>query len=461
MQAARTELSENSAVFSSAAVADYMSISTNNYISNFWSTATGSIAFLVVPQQSQQQSALINAGKKGTGSWAEATQSHVTKGVDFVCGATDTFAYTVGLSARNVAATPKVYCSNQLAKACRGIDDINKAVENDKPAGVFVEGISCHPRGNAFALVFTDGTVLAFGEELQGGTMNEQALNGLARFEVGRAQRVKRIVASTGAFAVLLQNGAVYAWGDSSVGGQLPNPEPTNVADLMGADVGFVAMTGSGGIYTWGKGIVLPTQITSGNFKAESIWAERTCFAAISDKGKCELAIWGTSTSAVPFCIEGLSGGQNIPFESVKSRVATGVKMVRFSEKAGVAARERGEDEAFPGAWELVAWGDPEAGGTIANGVASAARKGVKSLHATNSAFLIINAQSEVIAWGDESSGGGALPLTFTHERPVAAVAELYRSFVIIFDSGEVLISGQGGLRLLTSASNANAPGKH
>ncbi|KAL8445349.1 hypothetical protein Emed_005691 [Eimeria media] len=446
------------------------------------------------------------------------------QGVDFVCGALDAFAYTVGLSTRNVAETPKVYCSNPKSKACAGIDEINEAIEQDRPAGVQVAGISCHPRGTAFALVFTDGTVLAFGEELQGGSMNEEATNGLGRFEAGRVQRVKRIVATTGAFAVLLQNGSVFAWGDSSVGGQLPNPEPTNITDIMAADVGFVAMTGSGGIFTWGKGVVLPSQITNGGFvvsfkartqakssgwrnlesvllrvQAESIWAEKTCFAAISKKGKLqglsrpslqtylrplsrwgaraffwrrlrfelslqsrvfalggELAVWGTSTSTAPFCVEGLSASGNVSFESVKSKLATGVKMVRFNEKAGVAARIKGENEAFPGTWEVIAWGDPEAGATVGNGVSSVARKGVKSLHATNSAFLVINEEGQAAAWGDESSGGATLPVAFTYEHQVAGVSELLRSFAIVFSSGEALITGQSGLTLISKVTLQN-----
>ena len=42
--------------------------------------------------------------------------------------------------------------------------------------------------------------------------------NGLGRFDATRRQRVKRLVASRGAFAVLLGNGVVYAWGDSNLG---------------------------------------------------------------------------------------------------------------------------------------------------------------------------------------------------------------------------------------------------
>ncbi|KAL8273670.1 hypothetical protein Esti_002382 [Eimeria stiedai] len=457
--AVQAELASHSEAFSSDEVRDYMSISMGNYLSNAWSTAAGSVALLIVPQQSQQQSTLINAGKRGTGSWTHDDGSRLTKGVDFVCGASDTFAYTVGLSTRNVAATPKVFCSNSRSKACAGLDKVNEAISKDKPAGVLVAGISCHPRGNAFALVFTDGTVLAFGEELQGGKMNEQATNGLGRFGAGRIQRVKRVVATTGAFAVLLQNGSVFAWGDSSVGGQLPDPEPTNIADIMAADVGFVAMTGSGGVTTWGKGITLPSQITKGDFVAESIWAEKTCFAAISKKGKLRgfrLAIWGTSTSTVPFCVEGLSGSGNVSFELIKPKLATGVKMVRFNEKAGVAARVKGENESFPGTWEVLTWGDPEAGAYVGNAVSSVARKGVKSLHATTSAFLLVNEESQVVAWGDDSSGGASLPITFTYEHKVAGVAELYRSFVIVFTSGEALVTGQSGLTLISKVKLQN-----
>ena len=42
--------------------------------------------------------------------------------------------------------------------------------------------------------------------------------NGLGRFDASRSQRVKTIAATTGAFAVLLHNGSVFAWGDTTVG---------------------------------------------------------------------------------------------------------------------------------------------------------------------------------------------------------------------------------------------------
>ncbi|KAL8428597.1 hypothetical protein ACSSS7_007149 [Eimeria intestinalis] len=147
--------------------------------------------------------------------------------------------------------------------------------------------------------------------------------------------------------------------------------------------------------------------------------------------------------------------------------------VVRFNHKAGAAARVRGEEEAFPGTWEVVAWGDPEAGAEVGNAVSFVARKGVKSarqclefeglslqhdldnwgLHATESAFLVVNKEDQVAAWGDESSGGATLPITFTHEHQAAGVSELYRSFAIVLTSGEALITGTSIVRGVGSGS--------
>ena len=96
------------------------------------------------------------------------------------------------------------------------------------------------------------------------------------------------------------------------------------MSEQVGSDVGFAAMSAAGTVYTWGTGIVLPTRMSSGEFQvrdqglrsrsrdgaeggrcrvssfdfgfvfgtlgiqAGSIWAERTCFAAISTAGKLQ-----------------------------------------------------------------------------------------------------------------------------------------------------------------------------
>ncbi|CDJ45056.1 hypothetical protein, conserved [Eimeria tenella] len=368
-------LSSNSKVFASTEVASYLTISTNNYITNAWFTSTGSAALLITPQVTQLPTTLINAGKSDTGAWTDSNGSSITEGVDFMCGGLDTFVYTVGLTARNASFTPQVYCSNSKSKGCAGITELNEQLNLERPPSVMMAGISCHPKGTAFSLVFTDGTVLAMGEATQGGEMTTEVKNGLGRFDASRSQRVKSIVASTGAFAVLLQNGIVYAWGDTTVGGELPSPEPNDATNLVwltvqdlefrvAADVGFAAMTGAGRVYTWGKGVVLPTRLSSGEFQG------------LGSAG--ELAVWGTSTSSAPFCNEGFATSESASFQSVKEKLSSGVKMVRFNEKAAAAARQKGSNEASAGSWELIAWGDLEAGGSVPSSVHSTAKNGVK-----------------------------------------------------------------------------------
>ncbi|XP_026193828.1 uncharacterized protein LOC34620677 [Cyclospora cayetanensis] len=418
----------------------------------------------------------------------------VSQGVDVACGGLDAFAYTTGFTvgtkvqcrassarggkiegkggrkvdvcgwrlgflaqSRNTQYKAAVYCSNKDSSACEGLTELNSQLEKDRPAAVMIEGISCHPKGTAFALLFSDGTVLAFGDPLQGGKMTDEAENGLSHFDVTRRQRVKKILATTGAFTVLLQNGSMYSWGDTTVGGQLPSPKPTDIMSIVAADVGFAAMTGAGDLYTWGKNLSIPSRVGSEGFKAESIWAERSCFAAISSTG--ELAVWGSSASTLPVCTEGFSGSNSVSFKAVKPQLTTGVKMVRFNERAAVAARQRGETEDSPGLWELVAWGDLEAGATLPKGIASAVRNGVKSLHATSGAFLVVNTDNMVEVWGDSASGGGDFPAELTHERPVASIAELNRAFVLIYLSGEVLVYGHAGPTMYSGVDKASLTG--
>ncbi|OEH78470.1 hypothetical protein cyc_04095 [Cyclospora cayetanensis] len=542
-------LSKDGQAFSSSAMKTFMSISNNSYISNAWFTSKGSVAILITPQKSENPSTLLNAGKAKTGTWRETDGTNVTRGVDVACGGLDAFAYTTGFTcrassarggkiegkggrkvdvcgwrlgflaqSRNTQYKAAVYCSNKDSSACEGLTELNSQLEKDRPAAVMIEGISCHPKGTAFALLFSDGTVLAFGDPLQGGKMTDEAENGLSHFDVTRRQRVKKILATTGAFTVLLQNGSMYSWGDTTVGGQLPSPKPTDImsivrptelprrlrlslrnggeADVMfgteypvprplrygmrelqqlaassmrrtpywpfshaggsellylpacpqvAADVGFAAMTGAGDLYTWGKNLSIPSRVGSEGFK--------------NHKLDSELAVWGSSASTLPVCTEGFSGSNSVSFKAVKPQLTTGVKMVRFNERAAVAARQRGETEDSPGLWELVAWGDLEAGATLPKGIASAVRNGVKSLHATSGAFLVVNADNMVEVWGDSASGGGDFPAELTHERPVASIAELNRAFVLIYLSGEVLVYGHAGPTMYSGVDKASLTG--
>lgn len=128
-----------------------------------------------------------------------------------------------------------------------------------------------------------------------------------------------------------------------------------------------------------------------------------------------------------------------------------------------MAARQASASEDILQRWELVAWGDPEAGGVLAEGVNSTVRTGVQSeetlsdaaaaafwllpclvaktgstdsappswlrvcarkgLHATTSAFLAVSSSGAVASWGSQAAGGQPLDPSLLQDSEPHALA--------------------------------------
>merc|ERR1712034_242363 len=68
-------------------------------------------------------------------------------------------------------------------------------------------------------------------------------------------QNVKTIVSTDLAFAALFNNGSVLAWGFEFFGGKIPNKvriQLKNVTMMFSTDVTFAALLNDGKVLTWG-----------------------------------------------------------------------------------------------------------------------------------------------------------------------------------------------------------------
>ncbi|CBZ50798.1 conserved hypothetical protein [Neospora caninum Liverpool] len=426
--------------------AGLLRLSADRKVTKLWFTQ-GAFAAQFVPEGTNP-AAIVTFGVPAYGGPPPNNVLSSWEHADFACGAADTFAISQGLTPRHTTApTSQIICTNTASVACTNLDAVNTAIQKSRPKTVMLEGIACHREGRAFGLLFADGTVLAFGDADRGGTMSAEAQGDLSSFDAARNQRVKKIVATQGAMAVLLLRGSVYAWGLDQFGGTLPSPEPTGVVDLVANDVGFAALTGGGSVVTWGKGMVAPSRLSGVEIK--KIVGEKTCFAAFDAKGG--VYIWGLGSNEGAFCNEEFVGqrptiSQN--FSDVKAKLVEGISVVRFNEHAAMAVKK---PPTADGSWEIVTWGTAAKGGDVPSYVLSGGRRGVKVVGASKSAFAIVSTQGDVYAWGDKEGGGDGWNQSFVSGRAYGLVS-MARSFVALLNTGEAFAWGGNGQTLMSSA---------
>ena len=97
----------------------------------------------------------------------------------------------------------------------------------------------------AFAAILSDGTVVAWGDAHNGGdssAVKDQLTN------------VQQIQASSFAFAAILSDGSVVTWGDSDSGGDSAavQDQLTNVRQIQASFCALAAILSDGSVVTWG-----------------------------------------------------------------------------------------------------------------------------------------------------------------------------------------------------------------
>ena len=118
---------------------------------------------------------------------------------------------------------------------------------------------------------------------------------------IAKAGGVKSVSVSQGAFAVLTNDGDVYAWGSASYGGNCPadapNPCATNVTALKATDLAFSVVLTDGTVQAWGDAKYGGT-LDSATHRAlaadggvSKLYANHVAFAALTNNGS--VFAWG------------------------------------------------------------------------------------------------------------------------------------------------------------------------
>ena len=126
---------------------------------------------------------------------------------------------------------------------------------------------------------------------------------------------VQAIYSTERAFAALMQNGSVAAWGDSSWGGSGVPSGLSNVQAIYSTSSAFAALKQDGSVAAWGNRGYGGSGVPSGLSNVQAIYSTERAFAALKQDGS--VAAWGYSRyggSGVP---SGLSNVSNI-FGSTK-----------------------------------------------------------------------------------------------------------------------------------------------
>ncbi len=304
---------------------------------------------------------------------------------------------------------------------------------------------------NAFAVIKSDGSVLAWGDKNSGGSMSsvESQLNGNVP--------ITQIYTNSGAFAALSSTGSVVTWGNKDSGGdssavalQLNGSIP--VKQIYSNGNAFAALRSDGSVITWGNksyggdssaisylvnGSANPvTQIYSGNWGA---------FAALRTDGS--VVTWGDQNSG---------GDSSAVADKLNGSIA--VAEIYSNGNAFAALRADGS---------VISWGkadyDDVSGQAIqidSTAVATQLSAGVTQIIPLNGmmsgAFAAIQADGSVYTWGAKDSGSdmssvaielnGTIPVTQIY----FASGSINSAVAALRDDGTLITWGGAGFNTTT-----------
>lgn len=294
---------------------------------------------------------------------------------------------------------------------------------------------------SAFAILLNTGKLFCWGDQDNGGHTPF----------LPQGRRVRSIVANDNAFAAILDDDSLQCWGNPACGGLMPlNITGKAVDSVTPSTYAFAARLKDGSVQCWGDptlGGELPTTFPQ-NKKIDTIRATTGAFALLFQDGS--LRCWGNETvgGATPLLNNG----------NILSLVSNG--------SAFTALLEGGT---------LFSWGDPSSGGVIPqsiNGImtqqhvvlctssfysftailanrtawywgwraeegkmVNLSNKKIISLQASGNAFTALFDDGTIQSWGDPYSGGITPHLAATK---VVSLVSNFQGFLALLDNGKL-----------------------
>eukprot|EP00439_Symbiodinium_sp_Y106_P014864 s1680_g2.t1 len=228
------------------------------------------------------------------------------------------------------------------------------------------------PFAYAFAAVMPEGHVVAWGDPARGGD------NRAVREQLQEVPIIA-LEASAGAFAALRKDGQVVTWGGAAFGGDSSTVQDrlVNVQAVKASAIGFSAVTAAGDVVTWGSS----DTVVAMHIKVEvkQLVASTDAFAALAADGRA--FAWGNADY----------GGS---CSAVADRLVD-ITSLAASDGAFAAVKQDGE---------VVMWGNSNFGGDCA--IQNPDLHSIVSITACGRAFAALRGDGCVFTWGDSTQGG-------------------------------------------------------
>ncbi|HHH1368329.1 TPA: hypothetical protein ACPZHQ_002264 [Yersinia enterocolitica] len=229
-------------------------------------------------------------------------------------------------------------------------------------------------------------------------------------------QDIEEVAISMHAYAARRANGHVVAWGYSaSYGSVVPNDiaQMDDIIRVVGGSYAFAALRASGRVVAWGQSAYGGNASSVQSFSdIVNLWGNHNAFAALRANG--HVIAWGQSAY-----------GGNAANVSSYNDILT----VSNTEAAFVGLRRTGN---------IVAWGHNSYGANIPTTIQG--MNDITKVVGSKNAFVALRSNGSVVAWG--GGHGGTIPSNISAYRDVVDVVSNYYGFCILRASGEVAAWG-------------------
>ena len=360
----------------------------------------------VIDTLTTQTGVTVRASTDNTGSttlggnWFLESHTGVNlKGVYFTSAIDAFFGLLITDSFRMRTYSTKGFVTSSL-QAWGNVDNGGVTPANGVSSGV----VAVYSTAYAFAALKTDGSVVAWGELSSGGTTPA----------TGVSSGVVSIYSTASAFAALKTDGSVITWGNEQYGGN------SLVATYNPPSMIYTSVASS---------------LLSGVVAVYSNWY---AFAALKTDGS--VITWGRSDFGGNSSVATYYSGGYI-YTSVASSLTSGVVTVTNSATYAFAALKTDGS--------VVAWGNPNYGGTTPGGVSS----GVVAVYSNFGSFAALKNDGSIVAWGVSWSGGTDPGIT----SGVVSIYSTDRAFAALKTDGSVVAWGNpdyGGTTPATGVSS-------
>lgn len=242
---------------------------------------------------------------------------------------------------------------------------------------------------DAFAALLDNGTVVAWGSDLTGGFLDDTYSYYNKLVTPSADSYVTKIASNEFAFTALLSDGTVAPWGEETSGGDNWEPATTNVVDIASSASTFIAIKDDKSIAAWGGTMVgdpLSPEISlPAGIEVTSVASTDYAYAAILSNGK--VATWG-DWGTIP---EDVNDGTDIDWDGPSNNLT--VEQIFSTNYAFAALQSNGS---------VLTWGYLEDGGDSSGVDFNGPNDDlfVKDIASTQSAFAAIFNDGSVATWG-------------------------------------------------------------